>query len=36
MTAWNLRSAEFVWPGHPDKIADAIADRIVDAGRRLH
>jgi S-adenosylmethionine synthetase len=24
-----LRPAEFVLPGHPDKIADAIADRIV-------
>jgi len=24
-----LRTAEFVLPGHPDKIADAIADRIV-------
>jgi len=26
-----LRPAEFVLPGHPDKLADAIADRIVDA-----
>jgi S-adenosylmethionine synthetase len=30
-----LRPAEFVLPGHPDKIADAIADRIVhEASKR--
>lgn len=34
MSIWTLRTAEFVWPGHPDKIADAIADRIVDETRR--
>ena len=26
-----MRVAEFVLPGHPDKVADAIADRIVAA-----
>ncbi|MFM8872220.1 MAG: methionine adenosyltransferase domain-containing protein, partial [Phycisphaerales bacterium] len=29
-----LRPAEFVLPGHPDKLADAIADRIVCAAYR--
>lgn len=29
----SMRVAEFVLPGHPDKIADAIADSIVDAAR---
>jgi S-adenosylmethionine synthetase len=27
----SRRVAEFVLPGHPDKVADAIADRIVEA-----
>ena len=30
----TLRPAEFVLPGHPDKLADAIADRIVCAAYR--
>ena len=30
-----LRTAEFVLPGHPDKLADAIADAIVKQARRL-
>jgi len=29
MTAEQIRTAEFVLPGHPDKLADAIADAIV-------
>jgi S-adenosylmethionine synthetase len=29
-----LRPAEFVLPGHPDKLADAIADALVDAAWR--
>jgi len=33
--AGHVRSAEFVFPGHPDKLADAIADAVVqEAGRR--
>lgn len=35
MTWRSLRSAEFVFPAHPDKLADGIADSIVeDAARR--
>ena len=31
----TLRAAEFVLPGHPDKLCDAIADALVqEAGRR--
>ena len=31
----RIRSAEFVFPGHPDKLSDAIADALVqEAGRR--
>ena len=31
----SLRIAEFVLPGHPDKLCDAIADALVqEAGRR--
>jgi S-adenosylmethionine synthetase len=29
----EIRFAEFVLPGHPDRLADAIADAIVDAAR---
>src|ERR1035437_5603133 len=29
MSDWTTRVAEFVLPGHPDKLADAIADAIV-------
>src|SRR5579883_3496409 len=30
-----LRAAEYVFPGHPDKLCDAIADALVqEAGRR--
>ncbi|MFM7808807.1 MAG: S-adenosylmethionine synthetase N-terminal domain-containing protein, partial [Planctomycetota bacterium] len=29
MTSELIRTAEFVLPGHPDKLADAIADAIV-------
>jgi len=31
--AWNTRVAEYVLPGHPDKLADAIADGLVAAAR---
>ena len=31
---YTQRTAEFVLPGHPDKIADAIADAIVQKARR--
>jgi S-adenosylmethionine synthetase len=34
MTASTLRPAEFVLPGHPDKLADAVADAIVVEARR--
>jgi S-adenosylmethionine synthetase len=35
MMAGHVRSAEFAFPGHPDKLADAIADALVqEAGRR--
>ena len=31
----KLHSAEFVFPGHPDKLSDGIADALVqEAGRR--
>ena len=30
-----LRPAEWVLPGHPDKLADAIADSLVAAAIRL-
>ncbi len=30
-SAWTLRAAEWVLPGHPDKLSDAIADAIVQA-----
>ncbi len=33
-TTHTLRTAEFVLPGHPDKLADAIADAIVHEARR--
>jgi S-adenosylmethionine synthetase len=33
-TDCNVRTAEFVLPGHPDKLADAIADAIVQEARR--
>lgn len=33
MTRRNVRTAEFVSPGHPDKICDRIADSILDAYR---
>ncbi|NBX25775.1 MAG: hypothetical protein EBQ99_06965 [Planctomycetes bacterium] len=35
MTHPVLRTAEFVLPGHPDKLADAIADAIVQQAMRL-
>ncbi len=31
---WTLRTAEWVLPGHPDKLSDAIADSIVQAAWR--
>jgi S-adenosylmethionine synthetase len=35
MTLTRLYAAEFVFPGHPDKLADAIADALVlEASRR--
>ena len=33
---WSLRPAEFVLPGHPDKLCDAIADALVAQARRRH
>lgn len=33
-TDFTLRTAEFVLPGHPDKLADAIGDAIVQEARR--
>ena len=27
----TLRAAEWVLPGHPDKLADAISDSVLDA-----
>ena len=35
MHAELIRTAEFVLPGHPDKLADAIADAIVQHAMRL-
>ncbi len=35
MTPSTIRTAEFVLPGHPDKLADAIADAIVQHAMRL-
>ncbi|MDA1008913.1 MAG: methionine adenosyltransferase domain-containing protein [Planctomycetota bacterium] len=32
---WRLRGAEWVLPGHPDKLADAIADDIVQSAWRV-
>lgn len=34
MKTTTLRPAEFVLPGHPDKLCDAIADALVREGRR--
>ena len=31
----RLRAAEFVFPGHPDKLCDAIADALVEQAMRL-
>ncbi len=31
-TSERVRPAEWVLPGHPDKLADAIADRLVEVG----
>ena len=31
--AYGLRRAEFVLPGHPDKLCDAVADAFVDCFR---
>src|SRR5919198_2524146 len=31
----NLRAAEFVLPGHPDKLCDAIGDALVQEASRL-
>jgi S-adenosylmethionine synthetase len=36
MTDWIPRPAEWVLPGHPDKLADAIADDLVAWARRRH
>jgi len=30
MGGWMIRTAEFVSPGHPDKICDRISDKILD------
>lgn len=35
MSAAILRPAEWVLPGHPDKLADAVADTLVQAAQRL-
>jgi S-adenosylmethionine synthetase len=35
MTTDIIRTAEFVLPGHPDKLADAIADAIVERAMQL-
>lgn len=32
----RLRPAEWVFPGHPDRLADAIADALVDEARFRH
>lgn len=34
MTTPRIETAEFVLPGHPDKLCDAVVDSIVDAVRR--
>ena len=34
MTRSGLRVAEFVFPGHPDKLCDAIADTLVEEAIR--
>ena len=34
MTKSGLRVAEFVLPGHPDKLCDAIADTLVEEAIR--
>lgn len=34
MTHKTYETAEFVLPGHPDKLCDAVVDRIVDTVRR--
>ncbi|NRA97549.1 MAG: methionine adenosyltransferase domain-containing protein [Planctomycetes bacterium] len=34
MSNWIVRPAEFVLPGHPDRIADAIADALVVEARQ--
>ena len=31
----QLFAAEYVFPGHPDKLSDAIADALVQAAARL-
>jgi S-adenosylmethionine synthetase len=36
MNDWIPRPAEWVLPGHPDKLADAIADDLVAWARRRH
>lgn len=33
---WTLRPAEFVLPGHPDKLCDAIADALVVEAQKRH
>ena len=30
----QLYSAEFIFPGHPDKLCDAIADALVEAAQQ--
>ena len=32
---FSLYAAEFVFPGHPDKLCDAIADALVQAATAL-
>ncbi len=34
MTYLRIETAEFILPGHPDKLCDAVVDSIVDAVRR--
>jgi hypothetical protein len=34
MTQNTVETAEFVLPGHPDKLCDAVVDSLVDAVRR--
>ena len=33
-TSVTLRAAEWVLPGHPDKVADAVADALVQAAQQ--